>query len=888
MKYVTDLNARFERLEPLIDRALELEGDARDKFLALCAEIHPDLIDDLRRALDPEDILPPLSGLAKDVTRERVTDRRGLRAGPWRLLEKIGQGGMGTVYLAERADGAFEKRAAIKLLRGDDSRFKEQLERERRMLARLDHPGIARLIDGGVLDDGQPWLVMELADGEDLDAWLRRMRPSRQRRLSVFLAICDAVSYAHSALVVHRDLKPGNIRVACDGTVKLLDFGIAKLISPDAARGNTRHLALTPEFAAPEQLAGETVTARTDVYALGALLYLLLTGRSPHPRFDGNWVAYIDHINQVDARPASLAAADAEGLALPAGQLRGDLDAIVARALRRDPMERYVSVDALAQDVRRHLADRPVLAHPQTWQYRSGKWLSRHWGIAASVVAILLALGAGITGIVWQAREAAAERDAALLEARRSQAVRDYLALMFRNAGSPESEQGSARAVLASAVDGIEHSFDGDPQARQHVLLTLAEIYLYIGDYPAAESLLTRFQALEQGDTPAVLRARSHIYLSTIATRRGQPQQACDEVERAFPLLDDVRTDHLRTQADAFSARGACRRLLGDTAAAVGDYEVALAMFSRKDVGDDTSLAAAHNNLATIRLHQGRNAEAEAELQAALRIYARSGRERSLDAATTLNNLAVLVLNRGDPKTAAGWLQRALEVQRAATGESAPLGAQLTNLVRVLVLLGRTDDAEAPLREALAMMQRFTGDDSLDTATTRMALVAWLDAQGNATQSLIEAERAFAQAVARLGENHVLTHRFRIQLAHARSQAGRRDAALGSLDAAITGLETGGDAARAHLATALCERAIVLRRMRPDDARNDARRCADLRNQVLGASHWETAEAIALGEALAASAQTTTQATQALQTLVATLGESSPRTRRAQSWFTSK
>ena len=881
---MNDLNARFARLEPLIDRALELEGDAREKFLALCGEIHPDLIADLRRALTPDDGLPALGTLAHEITQERITDRRGLRAGPWRLLEKLGQGGMGTVYLAERADGAFDKRAAMKLLRSDDTRFKEQLERERRVLARLDHPGIARLIDGGVLENGQPWLVMELAEGEELDAWLRRMRPSRQRRLEVFLAVCDAVSYAHSALVVHRDLKPGNIRVAADGTVKLLDFGIAKLLSPDAAGGKTRHVALTPGFAAPEQLAGEAITARTDVYALGALLYLLLTGRSPHPRFDGNWVDYIEHINRVDAEPASRAAAHAGGLALPPAQLRGDLDAIAARALRRDPVERYVSVDAMAQDVRRHLDGRPVLARAQTWQYRSGKWLRRHWGIAALLAAIALALGIGITGIAWQARQAAAERDAARLEARRSQAVRDYLALMFRNAGTPAGEQASAKAVLASAVDGIEHSFDTDPQTRQQVLLTLAEIYLYIGDYPAAESLLSRFQALEQGDTPAVLRARSHIYLSTIASRRGQPQQACDEVARAFPLLDEDRIDHLRTQADALAARGACRRLLGD-AAAVDDYEAALAMFSRPDVGDDVSLAAAHTNLAALQVHQGRNIEAEAELAAALRIYARSGRERSADAATALNNLAVSVLNRGDPRGASVWLQRALDVQRAATGESAPLGAQLSNHARVLVLLGRTDEAQAPAREALAMMQRFTGEDSLDTASARMALAAWLGASGDAVQALRETGRAHAQVAARLGENHVFSLRFQVQLAQAQTQAGERDAALANLDAAVAGLDAAGPPARPHLAAALCERAIVLRSLRPRDALTDAQRCAELRGGILSPSHWETAEAIALRESLATPGRATDAAKQALETLDAMLGPDSPRTRRAGEWF---
>ena len=618
---------------------------------------------------------------------------------------------------------------------------------------------------------------------------------------------------------------------------------------------------------------------------MGALLYLLLTGRSPHPPFDGNWVDYIEHINRVDAEPASRTAARVGGLALPAAQLRGDLDAIVARALQRDPVERYVSVDAMAQDVRRHLDGRPVLAQAQTWQYRSGKWLRRHWGIAVLLGGIGLALGSGIAGTAWQARHAAAERDAARLEAQRSQAVRDYLALMFRNAGAAGSQSTSAHAVLATAVDDIERRFVGDPPTRQQVLLTLAEIYLYIGDYPAAESLLSRFQALEQGDTPAVLRARSHVYLSTIASRRGQPQPACDEVARAFPLLDADRIDHLRTQADALTARGACRRLLGDTTGAESDYKTALAMFSRPDVGDDVSLAVAHTNLAALLLHLGRNAEAETELQAALRIYARSGRERSVDAATTLNNLAVSVLNRGDPRSAIDWLQRALDVQRAATGESAPLGAQLANQARVLLLLGRAGEAQALAREALAMMQRFTGEESLDTASARMALAAWLGASGNVAEALRETERAHAQVVARLGENHVFSHRVQVQLAQAQVLAGQRAAALVNFDAAIAALEDAGSAARPHLATALCERAIALRPLRPQDARDDAARCMQLRNEILGTAHWEAAEAMALHQALTTPDRITQDAAQALEKLDATLGADSPRARRAREWF---
>jgi len=394
---MSDLDARFARLEPLIDRALALDGAARERFLALCAEIYPDLAAALRGALAPEDDLPRLGALADQLTRPRGADRSGQRVGAWRLCERIGQGGMGAVHRAERADGAFEMQVAIKLLRGEDARWGEQLDRERRLLARLDHPGIARLIDGGVLDDGQPWLAMELAAGEDLDLWLQR-GPTRRERLEVFLAICDAVSAAHRAQIVHRDLKPRNIRVIGAAQVKLLDFGIAKLLAPDVRAGTTRHLALTPEYAAPEQLGSGEVTARTDVYALGALLHLLLTARSPHPPFDGNWADYAERIARLDPPAPSLAVAAPHPQALPAAALRGDLDAIVARALRRDPAQRYGSADALAQDLRRHLDDMPVAARAATVRYRLGKWRRRHPIAAAVLVAALVLVAAAI---VW-------------------------------------------------------------------------------------------------------------------------------------------------------------------------------------------------------------------------------------------------------------------------------------------------------------------------------------------------------------------------------------------------------------------------------------------------------------------------------------------------------
>lgn len=386
------LQLHFQRLEPLLDRLLDMDEAAQARFLTILSEVHPDLIADLRRSLDPAMELPGLGGLAQQLSRQHSTDRTGLRVGAWRLVEKIGQGGMGSVYRAERADGAFHKEVAIKLLRGGDARFSQQLERERQLLARLDHPGIARLIDGGMLADGKPWLAMELAAGEDLGAWLCRHRPSLERRMAVFLAICDAVSHAHRENLVHRDLKPGNIRVDDDDAIKLLDFGIAKWMTPDLPVGSTRQIAITPEYAAPEQFAGGQISCRTDVYALGALLHMLLTGASPHPRFDGNWANYIERIRNQGRVVTSHAAARTGPPAVSPRVVRGDLDAIVAKALARDPARRYQSVAMLAVDLRHHLRGEPVGARAGTWRYRAGKWLRRNRSLAGVLLLLVLAL----------------------------------------------------------------------------------------------------------------------------------------------------------------------------------------------------------------------------------------------------------------------------------------------------------------------------------------------------------------------------------------------------------------------------------------------------------------------------------------------------------------
>ncbi|HSB37289.1 MAG TPA: serine/threonine-protein kinase, partial [Thermoanaerobaculia bacterium] len=401
---------RWPILEPYLDRALEMEPAERRRWLGELKAQDPELAADLEELLAESDDASRkrfLEGLASRP--ELPASLAGQSIGAYTLVEPIGQGGMGTVWLASRSDGRFEGRVAVKLLnaslvgRAGEQRFR----REGSILARLTHPHIARLLDAGVSASGQPYIVLEHVDGEPIDRYSDARRLSVEARLRLFLDVCAAVAQAHANLIVHRDIKPSNVLVARGGQVKLLDFGIAKLLEEESGEGGATALtrdggrALTPDFAAPEQLAGGAVTTATDVYALGTLLYLLLAGQHPAGPARANPALLLKAIVETDPKRPSEATTppDADTRATtPEGlrrQLRGDVDTIVVKALKKKPAERYPSVEALAADIHHCLAHEPITARPDTLGYRTVKFVRRHRpGVAAG----LLAAAAAIAG----------------------------------------------------------------------------------------------------------------------------------------------------------------------------------------------------------------------------------------------------------------------------------------------------------------------------------------------------------------------------------------------------------------------------------------------------------------------------------------------------------
>ncbi len=522
------------------------DADLREEVLALLRADREDVVRTVIDAQAPE-VLSGLSDREKELANQSL---RGRTIGAFRLIEEIGRGGMGTVWRADRIDGGFEQSVAIKLIRSawDSAEMIGRFRAERQILANLNHPNIAHLIDGGVSDDSLPWLALEYVDGTDLRSYCNEHQLGMEARLKLFLTVCAAVSHAHAHLVVHRDLKPSNLMVNRSGEVKLLDFGIAKLVDRDASHASLQRV-FTPEYAAPEQLRGEVITTAVDVYALGLLLYELLTGRRPYKVKDSTPAAYERAILDQEPTRPSLAFArehiDAAGQAHPAQRelrtqrlaraLRGDLDAIVLKALRKDPADRYASVADFATDIRNHLGRQPVAARRGGWRYRASRFLRRHALVVASAAIVLAALGSGLLVALQQ-------RDYARIEALKSESVLEFMVDNFRlaNPGATNGAAITARALLDRGSLRVWGALQDVPLARAQLLETMGRAYAGLGELDEALKHYEPALALrrELGDpidlaSALVLRATALKNLS----READSLQSLAEARALIPMM---------------------------------------------------------------------------------------------------------------------------------------------------------------------------------------------------------------------------------------------------------------------------------------------------------------------------------------------------------------
>jgi serine/threonine-protein kinase len=721
MPHFEEARDRWERIDALFAAVLERPPNERVAFLAAATGEDVALLRDVqsllesldtaeRRIGESADALAAISGALGPLEEPFLL--AGTRIGAYAIVQEIGRGGMGEVYLAERADTDFTRRVAIKLVRSDvparTGSIVARFQAERRILAGLEHPHIARLYDSGVTPDGRPYLVMEHVAGVRIDKYADLHNLGVAQRLALFDMVCDAVAFAHQRLVIHRDLKPGNILVSEEGRVTLLDFGIARLLGGDED-GDTPTRAggrlLTPEYSSPEQVRGDPPNAGMDVYALGVVLHELLAGARPSWQrlvATGSETAHVEGAMTAPSTTAPVALRRA---------LRGDLDTILLTALAPDPTRRYSSVQALRDDIRRYGEGRPLVARPASLGYRAVKFVRRNpLGVAAAALVAILAIGF-VTSTLIQSRRIAEERDRANSERDRAQQTAQLLTNMFKTGdpfapGRPDTMR--VAQFLDQGLERVNAELARQPLARAQLLTSLGDVYRWRGEHQRAATIL---------DT-------------AIALYRGSPAPPALELGEALTQLGNVR------------------RLNGNFGAAESLHREALELRERAiwraersaQPLDERPIAASLANLGAIFIEQGKLDSAGPLIDSALVIQRRRSPIDTASVAEILNYKATVFFRRGDEKSALATIQEGHALNRARLGADHPrVALELGNVAILLGRQGRLAEAESALVEATRVLESRLAADHPQTVRAKANLAGMKGTLGK----LAEADSLF-------------------------------------------------------------------------------------------------------------------------------------------------
>jgi tetratricopeptide (TPR) repeat protein/tRNA A-37 threonylcarbamoyl transferase component Bud32 len=801
-------NHTWSRIGEVFHAALEQDPARRDDFVAeLCGQ-------DTELRAEVEAMLAAHAGQTRLQLEDRLLSEGeapdpmlGATVGAYRLVGLLGRGGMGDVYLAERSDDQYERRVALKLLRpglgGPAGR--ERFLRERQILAQLEHPNIAMLLDGGVTGDGRPYLVMQYVDGEPITRWCRGRGLAVRERLALFRTVCDTVQAAHNTLVVHRDLKPANILITDEGQVRLLDFGIAKLLD-ETEPGLTVALdrLLTPAHAAPEQVTGRAVTTATDVYALGVLMYELLTGEKPFD-VDLSSAAAIERTICETAPVAPSARAGAEGRLL-----RGELDTIVLKALRKEPERRYQSARELGQDIANHLEGRPVLAQGDSAAYRLRKAAGRHRTALLVTVAFLAVIGWSLVSLTGESRRTAAERDRAVAERERADAVVDVFSDLMAKTDPASTPEGRVLgrddfiAMLADAVDGL----DDQPDVQARLLEMQARVYHSHGQDAAWLEALQKLAAYydEHGGEPRKVAAVSHSLAMATKQVRGRdeavpllrasvarqremlgpismdlaiamqdlaealsttaPDEAADLMNQSFMMSRALGAVDSLAVARAYNGLGNVAWARGDAPAAHEHYRKALDLLTPMlGDGHPARLTVGYNEALTLR-RPGQLAEGEAKLRGIRGLATTMYGPRHPTVINAWEALGTNLMLQGRHDEALAAFDEAAALQRQAGARGGATTWAVTMGAVALAAAGRTDEALARFEATAAPSDAFEAaygqawralalceSGALDQAQTVLAAaLPVLDAPPPAGRAAAAAEVAAAEATLLLAE----------------------------------------------------------------------------------------------------------------------------------------
>lgn len=872
--------ARWARVEELFDAAAELPPEERDRYLSHACHDDPDLRNYIMQLLDTDMAQDTLieeairGALGAAIPAAEAADRSaGERIGAYRIVRTIGTGGMGVVYLAERADEQFEQQVAIKLVRQRllDPEVERRLVAERQILADLDHPNIARLFDGGTMDDGTPYLVMEYIDGVPIDEYCDRNLLSIRERLRLLVTVCNAIHHAHQKLIVHRDIKASNILVTPDGVPKLLDFGIARLLDASGAMmpGITRANAviLTPENAAPEQVRNEPITTATDTYALGVLLYRLLTGCPPYtinlnrPRDIPGVICDTQPLppstkllNATRPMQSGRAVPGADNVLAARGatrerlarRLRGDIDNIVLMALRKEPERRYRTVNEFANDIQRHLSSHPVLARPDTWHYRGSRFLRRHVaGVAMSgLLAVLLVAFAVTTSV--QNRRIAEERDTAL-------EISGFLEDIFRepDPGNARGASVTAREILEKGAARIATQLGDRPAVQATLMGTIGRVYFNLGEYDPSvqlleEALRIRRDVLDD-QTGGIAVTKNELAASL--TRKA-------DYERATQLLNEAIAENRERHGER---------------------------------GPD--LAANYYNLAEVYQATGDSRQAEEYARRSVQMLEALGDEHALQIAEGKSLLARALQRRNALDEAEDLLRDAIELIQKHEGSDHPLLAYYSqNYAVLLQTKGELDRAEAMLNDAISTTRKVLGDDHSLLGGSQVMLGRLLHSRDEYEKAEIAFRDALRVHRGAHGEMHPFVGYDLVSLGMLLHDMGKLGDAEEQMREGLRIYEATLGAEHQYIASALTELCAVLNDAGRADAGSDLiERAVEIRRKDYDATHPLLASTLAVAGRNAALRGDHERAESLLRpnldVLVAQAGEADRRTRRTRQWL---
>ncbi len=645
----------------------------------------------------------------------------GEKIGNYQILREIGRGGMGAVYLVERADGEFIQKAALKLVkRGFESEtMRHRFQNERQILAELNHTNIAKLLDGGTTADGLSYFVMEYVEGLPLGDFCEQTDANLTERLRIFREICSAVSYAHTHLVIHRDLKPSNILVTNDGTPKLLDFGIAKLLDTetDAEQTATQMRVLTPEYASPEQIRGERISTASDVYSLGVILYELLTGVRPFQTKDKSYGEIVEIVSEIEpVRPSSVASsplADSEkqrttNYGQLTRSLKGDLDNIILKSLRKEPARRYNSVAEFSEDIRRYLAGLPVIAQTDSVRYHASKFVKRNKISVIAAVLIFLSIVGGLIATLWQNRIAKTERDRAQLAQKKAERINIFLQDAL---GAPnplkEGREIKVIEVLEKAAARAEAELSDQPEVLAEVRQTIGVTYFNLELYEQAEPLLRAaletFREVLGEDHPKT--AKCFTDFGDLLNYLEKYDEAIPNLQKAIEIYQKHPPEHARDLAQAKYSLAQTYLFKGEKQAAEPLYREVLD-YAVKNLGEnDPIIGDVSNEIA--------NLIRDRDYENAIALYRQSERilrpipEEKPDLATTLSNLGMVLTDAGRFDEAEIALKECLVIRREIFGNESPtLSVSMARLSRVHFYRGEYEEAVSLARQAVTIQEK--------------------------------------------------------------------------------------------------------------------------------------------------------------------------------------